>query len=479
MPNLDLLTTDKVTSRDWCLSPLVEDSEYKSHSNSQVKIDNDDQNLSKSNLYHDSKDDNSGTEGQFEQEDGGSTLQQKPVPSDNDNKSNVELDMEKSPSQLKLDSHSSSNLKPHSNDDKNHRRKLVKSYSSIENKNPSQLKLNSFYNTDPPRLEKEESFYDRSCHRTLMKSFSTIDSKSPPQLKVDPSQLVKPYSSDDRGPPQLKIDSNDDRAPHSENEKSPSQLTPHHRDDRSPLQLKLPTDNERSPSHLLKPHSHDDRSPSQLLKPHSRNDRSHSQISTSNSPDDRGPSQLKPPGADNNSKGPLLFHFRSHSNIEGQVCPLTPIPDDRAISCGLTDVRPTTLTKKKSSSKLRRNPSYYQDDDEPYSPSVLPPLKSPLLPRISNRNITSSPCGGGKQRGSLLHRYDTLRSIQTQRRRHRKSDSICSLPDFQTERKHGGPGVLERGMTRQKTGLTLGQSIELLTMPDASSGFNSAMSSDG
>ena len=485
MPSLDLPTTDKVANREWCLSPLVEDSEDKSHS--QVEVDDDDRNLSKSNLHRDSKDDISGTEGQFKQEDSGSALQQKPLPSDNDNNSNVELDVEMSPSTLKSDSHddsSSSNLKTHSNDNKNHHRKLVKSYSSIENKNPPQLKLRSFYNTNHSRLEKEESFYDRSCHRILMKSLSTIDSKSPPQLKTDsndPSQLVEEHSNDDRGPPQLKTDSNDDRAPDSENEKSSSQLIPHRRDDRSPQQSNLPTLNESSPSQLLKPHSHDDRSPSQLLKPHSRNDRSPSQSSTANFHDDWGPSQLKPRGADNNNlnSSHLLFHLRSHSSIDGQVCPLTPIPDDRAISCGIPDVRPTTLTKTKSSeSKLSRDPSYYQDDNEPYSPSVLPPLKSPLLPRISNRNITSSPCGG-KWRGSSLHRYDTLRSLQAQRRRHRNSDSICSLPDFQSERKHGGAGVLERRMTRQKTGLTLGQSIELLTTPDASSGFNSAMSSDG
>lgn len=464
MPSLDLPTTDKVTNREWCLSPLAEDSEDKSLS--QV-VDDDDQNLSKSKFHRNSKD-NSGTEVQLNQEDYGSTLQPNPLPSDNDNKPNVEVDMEKSPSQLKSDSHddsSSTSLKSHSNDDKNDHRKLVKSYSSIENKNPPQLKLNFSNNTDPSQLEKQDSFYDRSCHHTLVKSHSTIESKNPPQLKVDsndPSQLVKPHSNDDRGPPQLKVDSNDDRPSHSNNEKSPSHLIPHRRDNRSPLQLIPPTDNERSSSQSLKPHSHDDRSSSQFLKPHSHNDRS--------------PSLITPPGADNNNKGLLLFHFRPHSSIDGNVCPLTPSPDHRASSCNLPDVQPSTLLKKKSSFKLCRNPSYCHDC-EPYSrsPSVLPPLKSPLLPRISNRDITSSPCGG-KQRSSSLHRYDTLRSLQAQRRRHRHSDSICSLPDFQYERQHGGPGALERRMTRR---LTLGQSIELLTAPDASSGFNSAMSSDG
>lgn len=81
VPSLD---ADKVTNREWCLSPLVEDSEDKVLS--QVKID--DSNPSKLK-HHDSKDDNSSSDVQLKQE-YGNTLQLKP-PSNSNNELSVKL----------------------------------------------------------------------------------------------------------------------------------------------------------------------------------------------------------------------------------------------------------------------------------------------------------------------------------------------------------------------------------------------------
>ena len=288
---------------------------------------------------------------------------------------------------------------------------------------------------------------------------SHVQLKSNSHDDGSPSQLLKPHSNDDKSPSQLKSCSNDDRSPpqlklDSHDDRSPSQLKPHSNDDRSLPQLKSPADNELSPSQSLKLlHSHDNRSPSQLI----------------------------PPGDNNRDH----LSFRSYSSIEGQVCPITPVLDDRATtSYGLpdgSDALPSNQNqlRKKFSFKL----SQQSIEDELFSPSVLPPLKSPLLPRISNRQITSSPCG---HRDGSLRRNNTSRSLNAQKRHHRNSDSVFSLPEFNTglERQQGRERQnrrLERKMTWQKSAtLALAQSMELLATPDViSPGFQSAMSSDG
>ena len=382
VPSLDV---DKVTNREWCLSPLVEDSEDKILS--QVKIDDGDPSKSK---HHDSKNNHSSSEVQLKQ-DYRNTLQLNSI---NDNELNVESDVEKSPSQSKSDSHddrSPSHLQKHSNDDRN----------------------------SPQSVNPHSSHDDRSPHKS-----------------------VKSHSNEDSDFSQLKLDSNDNKEPS-------ESVKPHYNDDRSSSQLKFDCNDNRDLSQSVKPHSNDNRSPPQLKfdssdygAPHFNNERSPSQS------------------------------FRSYSSIEGQVCPITPAPDNRATSCDLPEVLLSTQQKKKFSFRRSRNPNY-NHEYEYYSPSVLPPVKSPLLPRISNRNITSSPCG---QRHGLLHRYDTTRSLYARKRHHKNSDSMCSLPEFHAERQHG---VLERRMTRQKTGASLGHSIELLTTSDISPWLNSAMSSDG
>ena len=469
VPSLDL--ADKVINRERLLSPVVEDSEDKSLS--QVIVDDGDFDPSKLKT-HDSKDDASSTEVQSKQE-YGNTLEV--YPPSNDNKLDIKSnDVEKGLSQSKSDSQDDRSLSPqlkaHSNDDRSSSQSANQHSYNAEGTNPHSYNAKG---TNPPQL-KLNSNDDRSPSQSANLHSSNAEGTNLPQLKLDsnddrsPSQSMKPHSNDandDRSPHQLSIDSNDHRAPHSKNE---AQLT------------KAPADNDRSPSQLLVLHSCDDRSPSQLLTPYSRSpsqlltpySRSPSQLLTPHSYDDRSPSQLSP----SNNGGFLSFNFQSHSSIEDQVCPLTPAPDYRATSCNLPGVPPRTLLKKKSSFRLDRSSNYNHKDD-PYSPSVLPPLKSPLLPGMSSRNITSSPCGG-MQRGSSLQRYNTSRSLSTRVRtkHHRKSDSMFSLPEFhaQLSRQHG---VLERRMTRQKTGLALGHSFERLTAPDISPSFNSAMSSDG
>ena len=355
MPSLD---ADKVTNREWCLSPLVEDSEDKILS--QVKINDGDPSKSK---HHDSKDNNGSSNVQLKQE-YENTLQLK-LPSNSNNELNVKLEVEKSPSQSKSDSH--------------------------DDRSPSHLKSHSSDDRSPPQSVNPHSSHDDRCPHKSGKSHCNEDRNSP-QFKLDsndnrdPSQSVKPHSNDDRSPPQLKVDSSDYGVPHFNNERSPSQS------------------------------------------------------------------------------------FRSYSSIEGQICPITSALDDRATSCDLPDVLHDTQRKKKFS--FRRSQNLYYN--ECFFPSFLPPVKSSLLHRISSRNITSSPCS---QQYGLLHRYDTSQSLYYygQKRRHGNSDSICSLPEFHAERQRG---VLERRMTRQNTGLSLGHSIELLTTPDVNPGFNSAMSSD-
>ena len=293
-------------------------------------------------------------------------------------------------------------------------------------------------------------------NRELLLSPLTEDADSDVQIAEgdrSPSQV----NINDRGPPKLKPDSHDDRSPsklkaHSDDDWNTSQLKPPSNNDRSPSQLKPHSDNERNPTHL-KPGSHDDRSPS-LLKPHSNHDRD-------------------------------FLSFRPHSTINGRVCSISP-PDDRAItSCGLpdgSDVLLNTRLQKKLSFAERansRDSMYSLENEVSPSPSVLAPLyqkgslQSPMPPFVSQRVITSSP--SGQQRSRSLRRYDTTRSFNVQKKRHRNSDSIRSLPEVSLDRQY----VLEnRMLAKRRTGLTLVQSTELLATPD-NAGFHSALSSDG
>ena len=373
-------------------------------------------------------------------------------------------------SQVKIDG-STSNLK---HDSKDNRKTSNVQLSQVHSKqNDGKISLEPPSNIDitlkvqsnevnyPSRMQLKSNSHDDRSPSQLVKPHSN-DDRSPPQLKSDsqddtsPSQL-KPHSNDDGSSPKLKLDSHNDR--------SPSQFKLNSHDDRSPSQLKPHSDNERSPPQLL-PHSQDEMSPPQLLKPHPQ--------------DDRNPQQLMPP---TDNRDPLSF--RSYSSIEGQVCPITPAPDVRATtSFGPLDGSDALTSnhnqlKKRFSYRLSQQSNFNSCslDDEIFSPSVLPPLQSPLLPRITNRGTTSSPYGQQRSREGSLRRYDTSRSLNAQKRQYRKLNSMCSLPEFHVERQHGR---LERKMTRQKTAsLALEQSMELLATPDKNPGFQSALSSDG